>query len=80
MEPLPVSIWTVEVHLCDMWSASDREIVTLDGGEDAEMVLKLAQVGAQFDYKGKRYFAPRPCVNPIERKLVYYCEGYSHET
>lgn len=66
--------WTVEVHLCEIFSGQKQ--ILEQGGEDTEMVLKLAQVPARFIYNGVRYFGEKPTVDPIARKIIYYCEGY----
>ena len=71
-----MSKWTIEVHLVCVFNERPRRIIVLDESEDADMVLKLVQVGARFAYEGYRYVGERPTVNPIERKLIYYCEGY----
>lgn len=72
-----MSNWTVEVHLLDI-SSGKRE--TLDAGsEDVEMVLKLCQMRARFEYKGVRYVGNPPWVDPIAKKLIYYCEGYKSD-
>jgi hypothetical protein len=72
---LKASAWTVEVHLVDMMGSRPKQVITRDAGEDVGTVLQLAQIGARFVLDGYTWYSGKPLVDPIERKLIYYCEG-----
>jgi hypothetical protein len=73
-EARSMSKWTVEAHLYGM--DMDPRVITLDGAEDSEMVLKLAQVEARFVLDGFQFVGGKPTVDLVNRKLVYRCEGW----
>jgi hypothetical protein len=72
-----VKAWTTEVHLVCL-SDGTKEVVVpdTDPDSDTQMLLLIVQCPARFTYNGVRYWGDKPTVDPIERKLIYYCEGY----
>jgi hypothetical protein len=69
--------YTTEVHLlCINTGAKEVIVDTEENGVTEDMVLALSQISARFIYNGVKYFGEKPTVDPIARKIVYFCEGY----
>lgn len=70
-----MSNWTLEVHLCELFS-NKTQVITQDGSDVEKIVLELARLRARFIYAGVKYISDPPWVDPIAKKIIYYCEGY----
>lgn len=68
--------WTTEVHLANA-STGETRVIVPDGDDTEEMVLALVAMNARFVLDGVKYWGGKPTVDPINRVIRYYCEGYS---
>jgi hypothetical protein len=70
-----MSKWTVEIRIIDaMYGNRPKEVITRTDDEDTEMILKLCQLQARFEYDGRIASSGPPLVDPVRRTLIYYVE------
>jgi hypothetical protein len=68
-----VNTWTTVIRFLDVTTGETKTIENVDELSN-DMVVRLAMLGAAFEYEGKRAIGGRPLVNPVTRTIVYDIE------